>query len=55
MKFNSNNRRRISDRAKKRHYCKNKKIMVESKINVTVRIKPLSTKESKNDRNVNVW
>ena len=29
--------------------------MVESKINVTVRIKPLKEKEAKNDRNNNVW
>ena len=29
--------------------------MVESKINVTVRIKPLAPKEVKNDRNCNVW
>ena len=29
--------------------------MVESKINVTVRIKPLKEKELKNDRNNNVW
>lgn len=29
--------------------------MVESKINVTVRIKPLAAKEAKNDRNNNIW
>ena len=29
--------------------------MVESKINVTVRIKPLKAKEAANERNTNVW
>lgn len=29
--------------------------MVESKINVTVRIKPLAPKEAKNEKNSNVW
>ena len=29
--------------------------MVESKINVTVRIKPLGPKDSKNDKNQSVW
>ena len=28
---------------------------MESKINVTVRIKPLATKDAKNDKNSNVW
>ena len=29
--------------------------MVESKINVTVRIKPLGEKEGKSDKNQNLW
>ena len=29
--------------------------MVESKINVTVRIKPLKPKEASNEKNANVW